>query len=194
MLRLKTAPTAEPIDLAEVKAHALPIAGDQEPLLLGMITAARQVAEQQLQRTLLTTTWELSLDAWPYGYEIVLPRPPLASVTSVKYWDVNGTQQTLSSAYYFVDTIAEPGRVVLKDTYYWPSLQDGRPMPITIEYVAGWTKAEDVPQAIRQWLLLHVAAQNENRELVGSQNFAQQFAVLPFADGLLDPYRLVEFV
>lgn len=47
------------------------------------------------------------------------------------------------------------------------------------------SKPEDVPAAIRQWVLLTVAHYYENREAAAPGSLAP----LPFIDALLDPYR-----
>ncbi|MCD0494828.1 head-tail connector protein [Chromobacterium violaceum] len=52
-----------------------------------------------------------------------------------------------------------------------------------------WPKDEDVPEAIKQWVLLRVATAYAQREAVASGQPLQQ---LPrtFVDGLLDPWRV----
>lgn len=188
-LRRITDASIEPVSLQDVRSH-LRITDDHDDAdLSAMITTARQVAEQRLGRQLLTATWELSLEEWPADDVIVLPRPPLASVTSVKYYDAAGVQQTLSSATYYVDTVTEPGRVALRDGQSWPSLESGRPAPITVRYVAGWTRDIDVPQSIRNWVKLHVGMQYEVRELAEARSGTPS-AVMPYLDALLDEWMV----
>lgn len=196
MLQLITAPTAEPVTLAEARAHLKDPDVSDDPMIVAMITAARQRAEAETGRQLMSATWDLHLDAFPVEDVIVLPRPPLQSVTHVKYYDDDGVQQTLSSALYHVDTVSEPARIVLVDGQDWPDTEE-RPNAVTVRFVAGYQDAYDVPAAsattvpaaIRQWILLQVGAIYENRQAADGGAMAAT-AVLPFVDALLDPYRL----
>src|SRR5947209_19263795 len=84
-------PTAEPVSLDEVKEYCRVDAGDvtQDTTLMGLVAFARQRCEEICDRALLTQTLKLTLDVWPRDQFIRPPRSPLASVTSVKYFDVN---------------------------------------------------------------------------------------------------------
>lgn len=61
--------------------------------------AATEAAEQMTGRAIMPQTWELTLDAFPDALE--LTRVPVASVTSLKYFDATGTEQTLSNGHGF---------------------------------------------------------------------------------------------
>jgi len=119
-----------------------------------------------LDRQLCTATWTLKLDSFPPADYIELPRPPLATVTSVKYYDLAGTQQTFSSGKYTVDTHSEPGRVVLNYGESWPSIRS-QSQAVEVIYTAGYG-ADDtsVPEALQCALRLLVGHFNENREAV----------------------------
>jgi hypothetical protein len=82
-LKLITAPIAEPLTLAEAKAHLRVDESDDDALIEALIVAARQGAEHITQRALMPQTWELALDQ--FESEIRLPKAPLASVIGVKY-------------------------------------------------------------------------------------------------------------
>src|ERR1051325_11329554 len=102
-LTLSTAPTVEPVSLDEAKGQVrveLDFHSD-DALILGLIAAARRLAEVFCGRAFLTQTWDLTLDAFPSGWgprwpatlggrdAIRLPRPPLQSVSYVKYVDTD---------------------------------------------------------------------------------------------------------
>jgi uncharacterized phiE125 gp8 family phage protein len=160
-LSLVTAPTEEPITLAEAK-HQLGIATaityhDDE--LGRLIKAARKDAEEKTHRQILTATWELNLERFPAGSgRIYLPLPPLQSVTSVKYYDTDGDQQTVAETVYKVLTGPEPGEVALKQGQVWPTDLYDEAEPITIRFVAGYadTAAElaDTEELLKAGLLL----------------------------------------
>lgn len=185
--RLITAPAVEPVTLAEAKAHLYVTHSDDDAIIGAYLAAAREDAEHRLQRALVEQTWELALDAFPNV--IVLPMAPLASVTSIKYLDADGVEQTLDPATYYVDTDAEPGELVAKYGESWPSTRAER-NAVRVRYVAGYgADGRFVPAAIRQWILLRVGALYENREsAVAGQPI--QAAPRDFADSLLDRHKV----
>jgi uncharacterized phiE125 gp8 family phage protein len=164
-LRLITAPAGEIVPLSEMKIHLRVDIDDDDILIDQQQAAAREFLEGIfLNRALLTQTWELVLDAWPGGDEIAIPRPPLQSVTSVKYYDEDSVESTLSSSSYIVDNASEPGRLVLKASADWPSVNLQVVNGIVIEFVAGFGDADDVPEVYKQALKLMVGDMYENRE------------------------------
>jgi len=86
-----TAVTAEPVSLADAKLHLrLDDIGGSHPhdaLVTSLISSAREFAEHYTGRALAQQTLEVALDSFPNGDTIDLPRPPVASVTSIKYDD-----------------------------------------------------------------------------------------------------------
>lgn len=93
--RLITAPAVEPVTVAEARAHLYVGHSDDDAIIGAFIAAAREDCEHRTQRALVTQTWERTLDGFPAA--ISLPMAPLASVTSVKYIDGDGNEQTLCS-------------------------------------------------------------------------------------------------
>lgn len=189
-LKLITAPATEPVTASEAKSHLRVDTTADDTLIGTLITAARQHVENHLRRALITQTWELVMDAFPAGDVIRLPRPPLVSVTSIKYTDVAGSESTFSSAAYVVDTDSTKGRVVLKSGESWPSDTLAAANGVRVRYVAGYGSAAAVPNPIRQAILLLIGTLYENRESV---LVAQGVTVaqLPFGvEALLMPYRI----
>lgn len=173
---LITPPTAEPVTLEEVKAHLVVTTDADDTLLLALLTAAREYVESPgLNRALLTQTWEVTLDQFPHVCqqtphgELLLPRPPLQSVTSVKYYDGAGVQQTLPVTDYYVDVTHEPGRIAPTVGLWWPLTLE-RIAAVTVRYVAGWTTVSLVPRRYKQAILFLLAHWYENREplIIGS--------------------------
>ena len=154
-------PATEPLTLTEVKAHLRVDGADSDTLLTAQIQAAREHAETYLNRALITQTVQARYDY--FTEDMYVPKPNLQSVTSVKYIDTNGVEQTLNATLYKVDTFSVPGRIVPAYGEIWPSVRN-EINAITIEYVAGYADADAVPQAIKQALLLHIGHMFENRE------------------------------
>jgi uncharacterized phiE125 gp8 family phage protein len=177
-LSLITAPSAEPlaVDDGQVKAH-LRLDSDlapQDALLSAAITAARQNCETFTGRQLITATWELWMESW---YEegicregvLYLPRPPVASITSITYLDSSGVAQTWPADQYTAVFPAGPqaSRAQIFPAYgvVWPTALC-QPAAIKIRFVAGYgTVGADVPAALRQGMLLELGEMYDRREL-----------------------------
>ncbi len=161
---LNTAPTSEPLTLADVKAWCNINHDDDDTVLTALIEAARQRAETATRRQLMEATWILYMDQWPSDEEIVLPYPPLkaSGVSSITYYDTTGTQQTRSSSYYQV-TYDEPARIKPAYGYTWPSARD-QYRSIAITYVCGYGSAGAIPESILTGMRLLVGHWYENRE------------------------------
>ncbi len=187
---LVTAPTAEPVTLAEAKLHLRVDDNADDALITALITAARQHAEHDTRRALVTQTWKLALDAFPTGV-VTLDHAPVSAVVSVVYTDTNGTNQTLAPEAYELDTITEPCRLVPAYGSTWPATRS-QINAVGITYTCGYGAPEAVPESIKRWMLLRIGALYENREEVLTGR-AITLAPLPFVDALLAPYRLLEY-
>lgn len=231
--QLITPPAAEPVTLAEARAHLRLEVADDDAYLLSLITMARQYVEEVCWRGLVKQTWELVLDSFqgedtlelgargrriagnqgtgftelprgnlstsgflpyivlPKGNLWIDPNNVLPAVSTVKYWDETGVQQTLASTEYVVDTEDVPGRLRLGFGKYWPSTQWPRYDAVRIRYLVGWDVTAGVwggPVPIKQALLLLISQLYEHRspEVIARGIVQIQFS----ADALLSPYRL----
>lgn len=167
-LVLNTAATTEPVSLTEARLHLRVDANEDSVLIESLIKAATNQAQIFTHRQFINATWKLILDGFPT--EIVVPRPPLSSVTSIQYVDTAGATQTLATAGYQVDTDTEPGRIREAYGQQWPSTRDEMGA-VTVTYVAGYgATATSVPEDIKAAIKLLVAHWYENREpvVVGS--------------------------
>jgi uncharacterized phiE125 gp8 family phage protein len=160
-----TPPTEEPVSLTTAKLH-LRVDGSTDDALIGAyIVAAREKAEGLARRAFVTQTLRATLDAWPVERTISLPRPPLQSVSSIKYIDANGAEQTLGAGDYVIDTGSEPGRLSFKSSFAWPGSSLKEIGAIGITFVAGYGAAAAVPELYKQAILLILAFWYENREI-----------------------------
>lgn len=84
-------------------------------------------------------TWTMQYDDWPDLDEpILIPVRPVSSITTLKYYDVDTTQTTLSSALYRLDTHRGWPVVWRADLDVdWPDLDTRRPETIELTFVAG---------------------------------------------------------
>lgn len=205
-LELVSGPAAEPVTLDEAKAHLRVQVADDDALITGLIIAARRLVEARLNRSLISTTWDYFLDAFPWGggyfnrairangpdpgnpnwlpgfvQPVVLPRPPLLSIVSVLYVDMAGVSQSLDFSG-FVVSLGSPGGIAPAFTTQWPQVQP-RPDAIAIRFTAGYgATAASVPETIKLAMKMLIGAWYENRE--AAQPGA--LAAVPFAvDALL---------
>lgn len=185
--RRTAAPSVEPITLAEALAHLKEESDSaaNDDYIEALIGVAREACEERTERTLITTTWRLTLDAFPDA--IVLLRPPVIQVTSVQYFDTDGQLQTLDPADYLLDKVSEPGYLVPGVDKAWPDTQD-RINAVTVDYTAGYgATAADVPKPLKQWMLLVIGDLYANRNASAERPAVRQ----DFADALLQPYRML---
>lgn len=175
-LKLITAPTTEPVTVTEVETHLRLAAGSENTYLATLIAAAREYCEMFQNRAYITQTWELTLDGWPC-FPLKLSMPPLISVTSIKYFDTADVETLWADTNYYVDTDSEPGRIGLGYNIVLPTTTLRSLNAIKIQYVAGYSASGDVPQSIKQAILLLVGHMYENRETVSPVELKE----IPFA-------------
>ena len=179
-----TPPGVEPLDRDnEVKPHIRVDHDTDDTLIDRLISAARAHLEDITSRAWIQQDWQMTLDAWPRQRFIRLPRPPLISVTSVTYTDTDGTSDTLTEGTdYIVDTSTTPGRIVLREGVSWPSVTLRESGGIVIVYRAGYgAAAADVPEPLRQALLLLIGAWYDQREDYAVTRTARTVTQVPFA-------------
>lgn len=173
-----TPPTSEPITLAELKLAAHIDHDVEDTFVAGRLVAARFRYELDTGRQLMAATYDWFLPCFSSrtnrrGDVIVqersfeIPKPPLISITSVKYYDTAGVEQTLADTVYAAKTSSEPGRIYNLPNQEWPDLEDDRiEDAVTIRFIAGAATAADVPDLDKQAILLLAQHWIENREAV----------------------------
>jgi len=194
-ITLITAPSSLAVTLTEAKASLNVSFADDDTLITDMIEAATILAQTMTNRQLMTATYDYKIDG--FSNEIKIPRAPLASITSVKYLDTDGVEQTLSSAVYDVDTDSVPGEIRLGYDQTWPSYRAVK-QAIRIRFVCGYADSgaspavpnDNIPEVAKRWILLQVGNMYEHREeyIAGAQ-----FSRSKFADRLLMTLKVPDF-
>jgi uncharacterized phiE125 gp8 family phage protein len=135
-------PPASPVTIEEAKLHLRiddqDSPGPEDDLIETYIAAAVARIDGPsgiLRHSVLLTTWEIGLDAFPTA-EIRLPLPFLSSVTSVKYTDGDGAEQTVDSGDYESDTYSVEGWIVPTAAASWPSTMETI-NAVRVRWVAG---------------------------------------------------------
>lgn len=153
-INVVTGPALEPVSLAEAKDHCRIDETDSDAHIGSLIRGAREHVENNTRLALITRTLDVAFDSFASFAE--LPQAPLQSITSIKYLDATGSEQTLDSSVYRVDSVRSPGRVTIAPDQTWPALY-GVPSQVTMRIVAGFGAAAiNVPQSLRSAILLHV--------------------------------------
>ncbi|MDD4906657.1 MAG: hypothetical protein PHD39_10930 [Methylobacter tundripaludum] len=150
--KIKTPPATEPITLAEMRAHIGIIQAtdtSRDTIITGRIISAREMAEEYTRRAFITQTWTGYAVDFPYrphcDHRIDL-KAPLISVTTVKYLDTDGVQQTLDPSKYLVDTVTSC--IVPAYGESWPEVQAVL-NSVQVEYISGYGAASAVPESIK---------------------------------------------
>lgn len=195
-VRSLTEPAIEPVTLTEAKLWCRVEDDDtsQDAMMLLLIRAARERAEQITAMAFARRTFELRGDAFPEDDGAIwLPYPPIVSVQYVTYGTDDGDVALTGSPENWsldVGGAEIPARLSPLYGSSWPSgiAQAGT---IRIGYTAGHLTASTMPATVRLWMQARISTWNEFREQIaaGSVN------ALPrdFVDGLLDHYRARTF-
>src|SRR4051812_24674112 len=138
MRLIQTSSSPAPIDIFDAKSHLrveFDSAADDDVLNV-LIPAAVDFVQNETHSQLSTATHRAYYDGSPAGREVVLPKPPLQSVQSVKYL-LNNVEQTLSAGAYTVDPSgSRPGRLTLNANQSWPAVDDV-PNSVRIDFQSG---------------------------------------------------------
>lgn len=159
-----TPPAEEPITLAEAKLQCRVTGTAENDLIESLITAAREAFEAEANVALVARTLRLTVDGFGAS-PIRLPFPPAVSISSVKYVDGAGVQQTLAGSEYALDMSRSPAALVLAYGKSWPATR-AQPGAVEIEYVAGYEDAAAVPGLAKAAIKLLVGHLFANREAV----------------------------
>lgn len=186
-----TAPAAEPVTLAEAKAHLRVDHSHEDTLITGLLSAA--VAHFDglgvLGRAIISQDWaqwfQLHSD-W-----VRLDMGQFQELVSVEYYNTNnvlvvapiddfeirkdgdfvviGPARRNSTAYYDADEV----RVEAASDAVWPTAYN-RPDAFKVTYTAGYgDTADDVPASIRHAILLTVGHWYEHRMAVSEDSFKE---------------------
>lgn len=159
-----TPAAALPVSIADCSTYGWDILAEDAAMVEIFLRAGIERLMELGGPVLITTTLRTYLDVWPTIGPIILPHPPLASVTSITYVDTAGTTQTWTAAEYQIDVSARPGLILPAYGYTWPSI---RPQlkAITITYTAGYGAADtSVPYELKRRLMQYVKFRFDHRD------------------------------
>jgi uncharacterized phiE125 gp8 family phage protein len=168
-VRVVTPPTSEPVTIPEAKAQLSIGASDDahDVELASFIAAAREEWERDTSTALITRTIEHRMAA--FRDIVKLTVLPVVSISSVKYIDETGAEQTVASSNYYLDT----DEVRFLDTFVKPTAQT-RSEAVRITYTAGYgDDSKYCPELDRMAIKLSLANRFENRDMIVSANYTR---------------------
>lgn len=168
-----TQPLFEPLTLAEVWDHlritpmGSPLASDQDSMLTRNIKSARVTVEELTRRSLIQRTVRQTQGSFPETLSdgIPLNYPPVQSIVSVWYRDLDNVLRSLPSSDWF---LAEDVKPVLCFTQSFSIPQVySRPDAVMVDYIAGYMPqgspattqeeyAANVPSDLKEAVLITV--------------------------------------
>ena len=204
-LKLITAPTVEPVVVADVKEWLRVESGvtADDNLCASLLKAVRRNVEHHTKRNLCSATWDWVLDDALPSEPFNLPLPPVQSVTGIYFTDDDDVEgSAVSTSKYLVDVNDKmrPARVILKSGSTWGDTDRRSVMGTRIRIVAGYgsagtttaasgATAGDVPEDIVLAIKRMILTNYENREDVLVD--ASVASIPKDARMLLAPYRVL---
>jgi uncharacterized phiE125 gp8 family phage protein len=206
---VKTAASAQPATLDEVKTFGRLDSVDEDSLIELFIQAATQAAEEYMGRSIMQQTIVMAMDFFPgitallprylatSAMPVPLPRLPLVEVTALRTLYEDGTtleNWDLSNAYWLT---GDDARLAIRKGSVPPINVERYRGGFEIEYTAGYGVAGDdaaaqrraVPASIRMGIMLWANVLYASRGVARSGDKAGEPP--PEAKPLLDPYKVV---
>jgi uncharacterized phiE125 gp8 family phage protein len=163
-----TAPSFEPLSLAEAKAHLRVDVADEDTLISSLVSAARLYVEARTGRMLPQRTFVVEFDGFPInGEDIVLPFAPVSAVASMSYFDTEGTTRsmTVGTNYRLALGLHLPRIKLPVLSTAWPDCANVSDA-VSVSLTAGYSGGNAVPEVIKHAMRLLVGHWYENREAV----------------------------
>ena len=174
-------PGVEPVGVAELKIFLRITHDSEDGVLAGYIKAARMFCENYTGKAFIKRSYKVVFDQIKDVENVSLPRTPLVNVTTLDIYNLDDMKTTIEANQYNVDTTA--GRLCMKQGVAM-SLPARKNRVAEIEFVAGYgDTAEDVPESIRQAVLMKATQLYEDR---GDVPVTMPFDMIA---SLLRPYK-----
>ena len=164
--QVTTPASTYPVSLTEAKSHLKVDTSADDTYIESIIKAATQLSEEYTNRFFILTS--IKQYASSFAEIQTLFKSKVNSVTHVKYYDSDNTLQTLSASVYNAQINYEPAQIELADNQSFPTITK-RNDAVEVAYVVGYGDATDVPQIIKQAILLTIGNfyQNRNSVVIG---------------------------
>jgi len=137
-----------PVSVVNVKTHLrIDSYTDHDSLIESYIKATTKTLEQRANICVSEQTWKLILEPGEVLENIYFYKSPVKSITSIKYYDSDNSQQTISIDDYTTILSLRPAQIIFDSV---PSVYD-RSDAMEITFVGGFTAIpDDITLAIKQ--------------------------------------------
>jgi len=206
--RVTSEPVRTALEVRDVK-NFLKLDDDSDEILVRtLIKVASTFIENYTGRSFINRTIELFIDGvFEIDYPlhegtrtgpdmyfrrrvIELPSSPVSTVSSISTFNDDDVETTFLASSYFVDTVTEPSRIVLRNGATWPTalrVSNG----IKIEYVAGYgATTASIPEPLRLAMYQYIAFLYEHR---GDFERFPPPEMPSSIQSLIQPYRILNF-
>jgi len=181
-----TAATSYPVSLTEAKSHLKVDTTADDTYITSIIKAATQLSEEYTNRFFIDTVIDQTCS--DFAQLQTLFKSKVSAVAHVKYYDSDNSLQTLSATIYDTQLQYEPSEIQLTDGQSFPTITK-RNDAVVARYTVGYgSAASDVPEIIKQAILLTIGNFYQNRNSVVIGRIATE---LPMnVKWLLDTYKV----
>lgn len=199
MLKIVTPPTESLVTVEEIKTQ-MGIYDDGWDDFIGVtISAVQEMGEHRTRCSLATQTLELMLDGFyqPERFPaqtIYLPMGPVQSITSLKYIDTDGVEQSLSADEYDTDIETQIARIRPLYGEIWPET-NVQFNAVRVRYEAGLTSDDKWYLSVRKWMFARIKSHIQQQESIHGGTQGNFIKLMPheYVDCLLDPLTVMEF-
>jgi len=125
-----------------------------------LLNEAAETFEFDFNHVVAQGTFDLDYDCWPDVDEpIVVPQRPVNGIESVKYYDEDGNQQSLTVGTDYRVDLGRVWPVIWRADFDddWPDLATDRTGLITVRYTAGYSDAGSLPSGVILTIISRVA-------------------------------------
>ncbi len=175
-----------PVSLTEAKSHLKVDTTADDTYITSIIKAATQLSEEYTNRFFIDTIIDQTCS--DFAQLQTLFKSKVSAVAHVKYYDSDNSLQTLSATIYDTQLQYEPSQIQLADDKSFPEITK-RNDAVVARYTVGYgSAASDVPEIIKQAILLTIGNFYQNRASVITGKTATE---LPMnVKWLLDTYKV----
>jgi uncharacterized phiE125 gp8 family phage protein len=175
-----------PVSLTEAKSHLKVDTTADDTYITSIIKAATQLSEEYTNRLFIDTVIDQTCS--DFAQLQTLFKSKVSAVAHVKYYDSDNSLQTLSATVYDTQLNYEPSQIQLAENQSFPTITK-RNDAVVARYTVGYgSAASDVPEIIKQAILLTIGNFYQNRNSVVIGRIATE---LPMnVKWLLDTYKV----
>ena len=142
-----------PVSLTEAKSHLKVDTTADDAYITSIIKAATQLSEEYTNRFFINTVIDQTCS--DFAQLQTLFKSKVSAVAHVKYYDSDNSLQTLSATVYDAQLNYEPSQIQLAENQSFPRITS-RNDAVVARYTVGYGTASDVPEIIKQAILLTI--------------------------------------